>query len=211
MKMIIGAALMLGVAMPAAAEVVVLDFKGVATTNNYTTVGGFYDGGVSGDGNSGPDYGVAFTDNALAINAYNGTNEPDPGVLFFLSGDAVNITYSAGFTTGFSFYYASNTTASIKVYDGEGGTGNVLATLNLSNNFQQGCGYCVWTPIGVNFSGTAKSIDFAGGANYVGFDQITFGSRNPGGTVPEPATWAMMILGFGMVGFATRRRAIHYA
>jgi hypothetical protein len=25
-------------------------------------------------------------------------------------------------------------------------------------------------------------------------------------TVPEPATWAMMIVGFGLVGFATRRR-----
>ncbi|MFN7399454.1 MAG: PEPxxWA-CTERM sorting domain-containing protein, partial [Sandaracinobacter sp.] len=23
---------------------------------------------------------------------------------------------------------------------------------------------------------------------------------------PEPATWAMMIVGFGLVGFATRRR-----
>lgn len=28
----------------------------------------------------------------------------------------------------------------------------------------------------------------------------------PGATVPEPATWAMMILGFGMVGAAMRRR-----
>jgi hypothetical protein len=27
-----------------------------------------------------------------------------------------------------------------------------------------------------------------------------------GGTVPEPATWGMMILGFGLVGFAARRR-----
>lgn len=29
---------------------------------------------------------------------------------------------------------------------------------------------------------------------------------NKGGVVPEPATWAMMILGFGLVGFAARRR-----
>ena len=27
------------------------------------------------------------------------------------------------------------------------------------------------------------------------------------GGVPEPATWAMMIMGFGLVGFAARRRA----
>lgn len=30
---------------------------------------------------------------------------------------------------------------------------------------------------------------------------------NAFGAVPEPATWAMMILGFGLVGFAARRRA----
>lgn len=28
-----------------------------------------------------------------------------------------------------------------------------------------------------------------------------------GGAVPEPATWAMMLMGFGAVGFAMRRRA----
>jgi hypothetical protein len=28
-----------------------------------------------------------------------------------------------------------------------------------------------------------------------------------GATVPEPATWAMMVMGFGLVGFARRRRA----
>jgi hypothetical protein len=27
-----------------------------------------------------------------------------------------------------------------------------------------------------------------------------------GGTVPEPATWTMMLLGFGAIGFAMRRR-----
>ena len=193
-------------ASAASAAPVVLDFIGVANPSNTTTVGGFYNGGTSGDGNSGPNLGVAFSSNALAINSYNGCCEPDPGVLFFLSGGAVTLDYAAGFTTGFSFFYASNSNAFITVYDGLGATGNVLATLSLANNFQSGCGYCQWDAIGVSFAGTAMSIDFGGGANFVAYDQVTFGSANPGGGVPEPASWAMLIAGFGLVGAAARRR-----
>jgi hypothetical protein len=43
----------------------------------------------------------------------------------------------------------------------------------------------------------------AGG--YAVMDNVSFGEGGPGG-IPEPATWAMMILGFGLVGFAARRR-----
>ena len=189
------------------AATIVLDFNGVATTNNDTAVGGFYNGGTSGDGNTGTNYGVAFTSNALAINSYAGSGEPNPGILFFLSGGAVTIDYAPGFSTGFSFYYSSNSSASITVYDGLGATGNVLATLSLANNYQPSCGYCVWAPIGVTFAGIAKSIDFAGGADAVGYDNITFGSGTPGdGAVPEPASWAMLIAGFGLTGAAMRRR-----
>jgi hypothetical protein len=42
-------------------------------------------------------------------------------------------------------------------------------------------------------------------AKDVVIDQVYIIAGNPGG-VPEPATWAMMILGFGLVGAASRRR-----
>jgi hypothetical protein len=38
----------------------------------------------------------------------------------------------------------------------------------------------------------------------LGFDDFTFNGTN--GAIPEPGTWAMMLLGFGAVGFAMRRR-----
>lgn len=102
------------------------------------------------------------------------------------------------------------------MYDGPGGTGNALATLNLvAQAF--GCpgdpsgAFSCWSPIGVSFAGTAYSIDFGGTANQTGFDNITFGSDRPGGVVPEPATWAMLIAGFGLVGGALRRRRISRA
>jgi hypothetical protein len=206
------AALSLGLAASASAATVVLDFTGVATTNNIANVGGFYNGGTSSDGNSGPNYGVAFTDNALAINNYNGCCEPDSpkqGILFFLSGGAVTIDVAAGFDTGFSFNYSSNTNAFINVWSGLDSTGDLLAQIPLATQANSNCPpgatgyYCTWTPIGVNFAGTAHSIDFGGGANFVAYDDITFGSATPGG-IPEPATWAMMLMGFGGLGAAIR-------
>lgn len=35
---------------------------------------------------------------------------------------------------------------------------------------------------------------------------VAFNRADAAGAVPEPATWAMMILGFGMVGYGLRRR-----
>jgi hypothetical protein len=59
----------------------------------------------------------------------------------------------------------------------------------------------------VNFAGTALSVDFGGSANFIVFDNITLGSATAGGgAVPEPGTWAMMLMGFGATGFAMRRR-----
>jgi hypothetical protein len=212
----LGAALM--ACSPAMATVVSLDFTNVVNPGlgNSTAVNNFYNGGTSGHGTSGSNFGAAFSSNALVINSYNGCCEPDSaqgksGILFFLSGGAVTLDYAAGFSNGFSFNYASNSNAFIRVYDGLGGTGNVLATLNLVTQANSNCPpnatgfYCNWTPIGVTFAGVAKSIDFGGGANFVAYDNITFGSDRPG-AIPEPASWAMLIAGFGLIGAVARRR-----
>lgn len=50
--------------------------------------------------------------------------------------------------------------------------------------------------------------------NPLGLSHLAFfGTRDDGidpggGEVPEPATWAMLLAGFGMVGFASRRRRL---
>ena len=72
-----------------------------------------------------------------------------------------------------------------------------------------------------NYSVPGGTVTFAGLIDSAGFTQITFsGTRaddgiyfdrlrfggTPGGVVPEPATWAMMIIGFGAAGSMIRRR-----
>lgn len=194
----VGAAL---VAAPATAAVTVLTFEGIGNLN---PVGAFY----------APNY--LFSPATLAIvdadagGTGNFANEPSAStIMFFLDANNAILDVPAGFTTGFSFWYTSSTDASVTVYDGPGGTGNVLGTLNLvANAF--GCpgdptgAFSCWSPVGVAFSGTAFSIDFGGTANQTGFDNITFGSDTP--VIPEPGVWAMLIAGFGVVGYAARRR-----
>ncbi|WP_376696213.1 hypothetical protein [Wenzhouxiangella sp. EGI_FJ10305] len=174
---------------------VVLDFEGL---ENLEPVEEFYNGGLGGNGSGpGPDFGITFSDNAQAIidsdagGTGNFGGEPSPDtILFFLSGSAATMNVSDGFTNGFSFFYSAiNQPGEIIVYDGLDGTGNVLATLDLpvtpTNGDPDPTGqFSPLVSTGVNFSGTARSVDFGGTIDQIGFDNITLGSSVPGGAAP---------------------------
>jgi hypothetical protein len=207
-KLLLTAAICAAFAAPASAEIVVLDFEGIG---DGLPVGDFY----------APDY--IFSDATLALvdadagGGGNFANEPSPNtIMFFLDANNAVLNVTDGFTTGFSFWYTSSTVATVTVYSGLDATGDVLGTIDLDAQFNDDCvgdptgDFCNWTAIGVLFEGTAFSIDFGGTANQTGYDNITFGSDRPGG-IPEPATWAMMILGFGLVGATARRRVARVA
>lgn len=181
---------------------VLLDFEGVGDN---VAIGNYYAG-----------QGVTFGPNALGLvdadagGSGNFANEPSGDtIMYFTAGSAI-LNYAAGFNTGFSFYYTSSTSATVNVYDGLNGTGNLLATLNLSANYQNGgCagdpsgGFCHFDAVGAAFAGIARSVDFGGVANQVGFDNVTFGSATP--AVPEPETYALMLAGLGLL-LSRRRR-----
>ena len=195
-------------ACSANAAVITLDFEGVGDQN---AVGNFYNGGA------GVNYGVQFSANALGLvdadagGSGNFGGEPSPDtILFFLGGTAATLNYAAGFDTGFSFFYtAINSPGFVTVYDGLNGTGNILATLNLpltpNNGAPDPSGqFSPLVPVGVAFAGTAKSVDFGGVINQIGFDNITFGSQTPGG-VPDGGSSAVL-LSLGVLGLAGVRR-----
>ena len=206
------------VSASATAGPITLTFEGVG---DEAAINDFYNGGTDSMGNSGTNYGVSFSNTSLGIidadagGTGNIANEPSPStVLFFLDSKSATLNYAAGFTTGFSFYYTSSTDATVNVWSGLNATGVLLGQITVSAQFNDSCtgdptgSFCNWTAAGVSFDGTAMSIDFGGTANQTAYDNITFGSDKPGNPgVPEPASWALMLAGFGMVGGSLRRRA----
>jgi hypothetical protein len=152
----------------------------------------YYNGGLGGNGSgSGPAYGVTFSPNALAIidgdagGTGNFGGEPTPStILFFLTGTAI-MNVPSGFTTGFSFYYSAiNSPGTVTVYSGVNASGSVLASIPLPLTPHSGAPdptgeFSPLVPVGVSFSGTARSVDFSGTVNQIGFDNITFGSQTP--------------------------------
>jgi len=207
--LILGGAV-LAAAVGAQAAPILLDFEGLGSQ---AAINDFYNGGTDSQGNSGANVGVHFGSNALALveqdPGANFSGEPTPNtVMFFLTGSAV-LNYTPGFDTGFSFWYTTvSYTSQVKVYDGLNASGNLLGTIALpalgagpdpANPFSN------WAIGALAFGGLAKSIDFGGTVNQVGFDNITFGSIDPN-KVPEPASMALVGLALAVGGAATRRR-----
>jgi len=203
------------------ADTVTLTFTGLQDQEQILN---YYNGGLAGNGSGpGPNYGIVFTPDSLALiselagGSGNFSNVPAPGantIAFFLSGSGDTMDVAAGFTTGFSFYYASPfNDGSVSVFSGLDGSGTLLQMINLSAN-GTGCDatgelYDCWTEAGVTFNGTAQSVVFGGSANQIGFANITLGSSVvpvPPSEVPEPGSLLLLATGVaGAAGVARRR------
>jgi hypothetical protein len=198
----------------AKAGVVTLTFEGLGDEE---PIDNYYNGGFGGFGSGpGPNYGITFGGDSLALIAssaggsgnFSGNPSGDT-VAFFLSGPGDVMDVAAGFTTGFSFFYADQVgfTGSVQVYSGLDGTGALLGAFTLPPTPSP---YTVWVPVGVGFAGTAESVIFGGSANYIGFDNITLGASVPTG-VPDVggfSTDCVAALALAGAAFAAKKRAL---
>ena len=212
-------------ARPAQAQV--LNFEGIVSPGNpIVTIGNFYNGGA------GPNFGIDFSPNALALclntltdscsgvsnTSRGGLGNPTSqgGGLLFLEGSSTFMDSNNGFTDGFSFFYSAiGSGGSFQVFSGLDGTGTLLGSLTLGTTPSTcapgfNAGFCPFIAAGLSFAGTGHSVVFAGVANQIVFDDVTFGSsvpdQGPGTTTPEPASIVLMATGLCGVGAVARRR-----
>ncbi len=143
-----------------------------------------------------PTVGSSFTTQVMSI----GTNESTINLLE----DLVPYDFTALFTFASPFGAGSQLAT---------GTTSGTFSLNPLNGcniyFAGGCGQLSW-------SSNPMIVDFDGGGQFsLSLSNATFGTPGQAGVngtftllaaVPEPSTWAMLILGFGAVGFMMRSR-----
>ena len=103
--------------------------------------------------------------------------------------------------TGFGFFFgASDLTWTLTAYDGQGG---LLETLQIARTGHSNAGDFY----GLTANGIRSARLTAATPDYVIIDDFRTSTARLGpiGAVPEPAPWAMMILGFGATGAMVRR------
>lgn len=184
---------------------ITLDFEGLGS---HASINEFYNGGTDSQGNSGTNYGITFGENSLALKesdpSANFSHEPSAEtIMFFLTGSAV-LNYAPGFDTGFSFFYTTvSFSGQVDVYDDLNATGNLLGSIMIG---ALGAGpdalnpFSNWEVGYLAFDGLAKSINFGGTVNQVGYDNITFGSIDPRIIpVPEPSLILLLLSGIGLI------------
>ncbi len=194
MKILIVAATLMAFA-PAAASATILvngDFQAASITTGWT---------VSGDVNlgSGPIY-----------NPCCGVTGGVPGNLFAAFGGG-NVTSTNAISQSFATVLGKAYTVSFQ-YGALGGgsqaitfklTGLSDTVLTPTANNDLNTTFATYTTSFVG-SGSPATIEFSNASFADGIDPIVDNVSVV--AVPEPASWALMVIGFGMIGFAMRRR-----
>ena len=158
------------------------------TTGNVNVVNGTFNGTTT------PGANLAYEGNQYLDLVGQGGTGGISQALTLTPGDIYNLTFAYS-NNGFSPNESTSASASFMI---DGLSGTLFHSTATSTNLD-------WQIFSGNFVAT--------GADTLSFTNLT-GGPNEGilldavsvAAVPEPATWAMMLLGFGAIGFAMRRR-----
>ena len=156
-----------------AASGIQLQFIGLQQNENIV---GFYDAGYGSSGSGpGPNYGTNFSADSRTYYTYNGSNEPNPGVVATLSSNEMTLNFDYSIQA-ISFVYSSTVNAQIQAYSGLNGTGALVNSWSFSPNTNGPSGntYNTWSSSSSTWAVGARSIRFTGSANYWGLDNITY-------------------------------------
>lgn len=108
----------------------------------------------------------------------------------------------AGESYTLSYYLAShgdtNTTFSV-LWDGQTISGSELVNPNSAG------AYVLYSFLVTGTGSDTLTIRASDHPSYIALDDVSV-TATVNGPVPEPATWAMMLIGFGGIGFAMRRK-----
>lgn len=201
-----------GVAVPAAADVVQVDANAIQGFNVLFNQQGVQTGtSVVGNLNNGPLTSVTFTGAAGAtLRALGGQariegaldlGTPNPNDTLPLNGLLFGLTNNSTFNNAeFNLFGGAATSVNFTIVDNGGQTFNFASALGNGENrfgFQAINGQSI------------RTISFATvGGGIADVRQIRLGlTAESVAAIPEPATWAMMLGGFGLIGAASRRRS----
>lgn len=198
------AALVLSVSVPAIAATVV-------PTNSFaSSQEAAYPAAFAYDNNTG----AAFTDWASAANVPSSGalyHDFDLGAVYTLTGARVVDRVTSGGAQGTPSFGTDNYTTAFRIWQIDGLNGATIGPRQIFINA---------TPTGmVDYNSFVKNISFSpnfetrfiryqvvgGNGTSQGLSDIYF-TGEAVGLVPEPASWAMMLGGFGLLGGAVRRR-----
>ena len=215
---------------PAAANATILTFDVSGGVSNFQNMPQTYGDNVTGSPLAGHSYGFGAEGATPDVTVEYGAPGEDPALWTTGYGDLTNIyfndadgdtTFTTTFTaaTGylvdlysFDMAWYFNTDATVQGFTVRDVAANTVLhtqgpfTLtggNMHTNFSFA------TPLSANQLQLVVNLSGLGSvSDDVGLDNIRFGQRlAPGaGVVPEPSTWAMMLLGFGSLGAMLRRR-----
>jgi hypothetical protein len=138
------------------------------------------------------------------------------------TGGTVSFTNTAAFVLGSTFYAAGSNILTLSFTGGElsanvpGTAGNALVSIpgdgfsNVSSDFLSFPPIQL-TDFSISLANVVPGFTFTPGGlgSQANARFQNFNARGSGdftATVPEPSTWAMLLLGFGLVGFARRRQ-----